>query len=286
MKKFSLLIFFVIGVGIFAFTQTPEKLIIKHEVGLFLGNSEDIYDSLPNGQNLDFMNYLQHSYDWVDYSYVGISTSLWFKGGWEVKARIAVDDSFNPNFMDFNVSYLPFQTWGFTAGIFRRSKTIENYNLFHLQTDIGYYGDLNSNFRQIRIHDRGFQFGVLTRTLVNHFEFEGEIVGGMTATAPFRVFIHQKLMGGNLLRTYKYQTKGTPSLFVSPTLSVTYNHENSKKKIFGVGLVLKWFIVSKAIDYKRTEMLWTNDNITSKSISSDKHWLNQFDLRLAIHWQW
>jgi len=286
MKKITIIVFLILGLVAIVYSQEQEKFITKHEVGLFWGFNEISKDSMPNGQNLDFMNYLHKDHKWVDYSYIGINASLGFRGGWGIKTCIAFEDSFNPNIMELSLSYLPFKNWGFTTGAVRYSQYLENYNFYHLQSDIGYFGDLNSNFRQIRIHDRGIYLGVLYQIPINQFEFEGELIGGIGSTTPFNEEIHQKLIGGNLRRTYIYEIKNSANFFISPKASFTYNHKTSSGKVLGIGLNMKWLFTTKSINYSRTETLWTNENSDKQNIEGDKHKFNKFDLGLSVKFQW
>lgn len=269
-----------------ALGQDNSKFIRHKEIGFILGVYEMYRDSFPNRQSTDFMNYVNKTPEWVDYTYLGFSARLWLTHGIEVDARLGVDDAAVPLVANVGANYFPLAGWGLRLEAHRLTQYLNAFNAYHVQTDVEFVGDLDHNYRQIRIHERGLTLGLIKRYRTASFEIEGSAGLGFTTTKPFEVMIYQKQIGGNLLRGYKYQTHETLSVLINPKLSITYYWQTKMGKLFGVELNTNYLFTRKTIEYTRTEWLWTTDNSTAQDFSPEKHSFGKFEVGIVLKRKW
>ncbi len=189
--------------------QAQDKFISNYAISMFFGVRDTKVDSFPNTPNVDFMNYLYDSHEGSDYQYLGFSGHFWFKHNWEGDIKVAMYDDFAPDNLDITVQYFPLKNIGVSFGLYTHSLLMNDFTMFHKTTGEGLYGDLETNFRQRKLFDRGVQCGVLLKQDYGKFHASFKLSGGVSSFKPFPEVVLQKQVDGNFVRRIEYQTHNT-----------------------------------------------------------------------------
>ncbi len=146
-----------------------DKFLNSYKLSFFAGLRDTKVDSFANTQNLDFMNYLYDFHRGYDYEYIGFSGHFWLKNNFEADIKIAMYDDFAPDNLNLTVQYFFNKKIGINFGFYTHTQIMNGFNTFHLTSDTGWYGDLETNFRQRKLWDRGIQGGIVLKEDLRFF---------------------------------------------------------------------------------------------------------------------
>jgi hypothetical protein len=266
--------------------SAQDKFINSYKLSFFAGLRDTKVDSFPNTQNLDFMNYLYDFHSGYDYEYIGFSGHFQFRKQFEADFKIAMYDDFAPDNLNFTVQYFFHKNIGANFGIYTHTQLMNGFNTFHLTSDTGFYGDLETNFRQRKLRDRGVQGGIVAKKDFGIFHPVLKINAGFSSFKPFSETVLQKEIDGNFLRRIDYQTKNTWNFFFFPEIALDLDCIKFEKSKLGIQLHANYFFSNKSIDYTQTVFEWTTENPTSESINSPTHKYRKFDFDFGIYLKW
>lgn len=273
---------FIIGSKVYS----QDKLIEKYKVSLLFGARDVSRDSLKNNENLDFMNYLHSSHDMMEYQYLGISTHLWFRGNWEADLKIAMFDDFAPNNLNLKAQYFPLKNLGISVGFYSYPQLLNDFSTYHRLNDLGFYGDMNTNFRQLRIHETGFMVGIVLPINYRIFHCKILLNGGISSLSTFKEIVNQKQINSNLRKEINYSTLMSPALFLFPEIELNFDCFKIRDSKIGIQIQSSWYTVSRSIDYDRTVYEWTSIAPTKERINSPIHHFEKFELDFGIYLIW
>jgi len=263
-----------------------DKFINAYKFSFFAGLRDTKVDSFPNTQKLDFMNYLYDFHTGYDYEYIGVSGHLNFKNQMEADFKISMYDDFAPDNLNFTVQYFFHKNLGLNLGFYTHTQLMNGFNTFHLTSDSGFYSDLETNFWQRKLWDRGLQLGIVARKDFGPFHPIMKINAGLSSFKPFSETVMQKEIDGNFIRRIDYQTKNTWSIFFFPELLLDLDCIKFEKTKLGIQLQANYFYSNKSIDYTETIFEWTAENPTSEKVDSPTHKYRKFDFDFGIYLRW
>ncbi len=263
-----------------------DKLLITYKLSMFGGLRDTKVDSFPNTQNLDFLNYLYDFHSGYDYEYFGFSGHFWLKNSFEADIKIAMYDDFAPDNLNLTVQYFFHQNMGVNFGFYSHTQLMNGFNSFHITSDTGWYGDLETNFRQRKLRDRGFQGGIVIKEDFGFINPSLKINAGISSFKPFSETVLQKEIDGNFLRRIDYQTNNTWSFFFFQELLLDFDCMKFEKTSLGIQLQENYFFSNKSIDYTKTVFEWTAENPLTESVNPPKHKYGKFDFDLGIYLKW
>jgi hypothetical protein len=282
-------LFLSVIICIIAFNKeihAQDKFINNYAISMFFGVRDTKVDSFPNTQNVDFMNYLYDSHEGSDYQYIGFSGHFWFKNHWESDIKVAMYDDFVPDNLDITAQYFFLKNIAASFGLYTHSALMNDFTMFHKTTGEGLYGDLETNFRQRKLFDRGLQCGVLLKQVYGKFHASLKLSGGVSSFKPFSEVVLQKQIDGNFVWQIDYQTENTWNFFFFPDLRLNLDCFTMKKSKLGIQLQANYFYSEKSIDYTQTTYDWTIVNSTVQQVDSPKHSYRKFDLDFGLYLKW
>jgi hypothetical protein len=286
MKIRSLILTLVLSLfgGTKAYSQ--EKFIQDHKISLFFGTRNVSRDSLQNTENIDFLNYLHSSPDMAEYQYLGFSTHLKFRGNWEADIKIAMYDDFAPNNINLKAQYFPLKNLGLSVGFYTYPQLLNDFTTYHRINDMGFYGDISSNFRQMRIHETGFMAGLVLPLDYRAFHIRINLNGGVSSLSTFKDVVQQKQINSNLRREIKYSSLASPALFLFPEIELSLDCFKVGNTKIGIQAQSSWYTVSRSIDYNRIVYEWTSIAPAIERIENPNHHFEKFELDFGFFITW
>lgn len=290
MKRNSLIALLVFSIAFINHIQAQEKQaekrIKKYKISTWFGTRNISSEVFGINQNLDFINFLNSNNDYAEDDYLGFAAHLWLKGNWEAKLQFALNSSFSPSSFNVKGVYFPIKHLGLSIGAFAYPQLINEFNYFHLLTDLGYYADINSNYRQREVHDLGISAGIVLPINYRFLHFELQLNGGFSSYNSFREVIRQKQINSNLIKEIEYTTKISPTFFISPELEIYADIVKIKNAMLGIQLQTSWLKSKKNIDYQRIIYVWTANSPITDQINSPKHNVDLFEINVGIYMLW
>ncbi len=271
----------------FAFkVPAQDKLIEKYKVSLWFGVRDVSRDSLKNNDNLDFMNYLHSSQDMAEYQYLGISTHLWFRGDWEADIKIAMFDGFAPDNINLKAQYFPLKNLGLSLGFYSFPQLLNDFSTYHRINDVGFYGDLDNNFRQRSIHETGLMVGLVLPIDYRFFHCAIQLNGGISSMSTFKETVDQKQINSNLRREIHYKTLKSLAPFLFPEIEFNIDCFNFNNVKCGIQIQSNLYFVNRSIDYNRTTYEWTIISPDIERIDNPIHHFEKWELDFGIYLRW
>jgi hypothetical protein len=271
-------------VGTKAYSQ--DKFIQDYKVSLFFGTRDVSRDSLHNTANIDFMNYLHSSDDMAEYQYLGFSTHLRFRGNWEADIKIAMYDDFAPNNINLKAQYFPIKNLGVSVGFYTYPQLLNDFTTYHRINDEMFFGDISSNFRQMRIHETGIMTGIVLPLNYRALHCTINLNGGVSTLSTFKDVVQQKQINSNLRRQINYSSIASPALFLFPEIELNLDCFKVGNTKIGIQAQSSWYTVSRSIDYNRTVYEWTTIAPTTERIKSPNHHFEKFEIDFGIYMTW
>lgn len=266
--------------------SAQKHFIESYKISIFSGLRDTRIDSFPNTGHVDFMNYLYDFHTGYDYEYIGLSGHLWLRNNWETDINIAMYDDFAPDNLKITAQYFPFPFLGISFGICTHTQLMNDFTMFHRTTGAGLFGDMQTNFRQIKMHDRGTVFGLILSRKFGVFQPSVYLNAGISSFKPFAETVYQKAVDGNFIRKIDYQTQNTWNLFFLPELLLNVDCIKVGKVKLGAQLKANIFYSKKSVDYLQTTYEWTEENKTTEKVSSPHHTYRKFDIDLGVFLKW
>jgi hypothetical protein len=265
---------------------SQSRVLEKKQVALWFGIRDITRDSLANTGDLDFLNYLHSSEDMSEYQYLGVSAHLWFRGNWEADIKVAMYDDFAPNNLNIKAIWLPMKNLGFTAGIYTYPQLMNEFNMFHRLTDVGFFGDTDSNFRQRRVQESGLTAGLVIPFSYRWLHASAYLNGGISTLSPFTEKVTQKMINGNFKREIRYSTNHSPALFFFPEVELwadCFTIGNSKA---GIRLRTSWYTVSRSVGYSRVVYEWIYENPVRTEVDNPAHHFSKIEFDAGFYLTW
>ena len=266
--------YFLFGIALmtnFAILQAQETDDRPYKITLLGGSREISNDSLPDASDLDFMNYLYHQDQYADYELAGFAFDWTINPIWKLGLRILSESDLNPRELSLSAQYTHKSLWGLNFTAFTYPQYIDNFNQFHLNKDAGYIADIDPNFRQVSISDRGFSVGPFIHFEHKRMFFNLRLNAGISWFTQLKESIAQKEFQSNLRREFRYQTKGSASLFISPEAEIGIDCFKIGNSWCGVQLRGSFLYSKRVINYSRTLYYWTPDNPQSEKVTNPRH---------------
>lgn len=274
-----LLLFFSPGL------KSQDKLIEKYSFSNWIGLRYIECDSFPDGDNLDFLNYLYDINENAispDYGYLGLATHLWWRRNWELDIKLAIYDDFIPNQMNITVQYYPLKNLGVNFGIYGYHQLINEFNLYHRHTDTGFYGDTDQNYLQRSLYDIGIIGGPVIALEGKRLSGTFKLNAGLGTFMTFSESISQKKLNSNFRREYAYTTKKTPAFFFFPELAAVYDIIRFSHATLGIQVQASFYLANRSINYTRRTFNWVSENPAEEEIISPKHHYYKIDVDFGI----
>ncbi len=266
--------------------NAQERFIEKYSFSMCFGARSIACDSFPDNENLDFLNYLYNAQGGnlsPDYGYLGMASHLWLAGNWEIDIKLSMYDDFIPDQMNISVQYFPLKYLGFNFGINGYSQLMNEYNQYHHNTDTGYYGDIDPNYRQRSLYDLGIIGGPVLAIQEGRFSGIIKLNAGFGTFLSFSESISQKKINSNFRREFIYSTELTPSFFFFPELALGFALISFPNSILGIQLQASFYIARRSIDYSRETLNWTNEYPFSEKVISPVHPYSKFDIDVGFY---
>jgi hypothetical protein len=278
-QSLVLLFFLLMMQPVFAQTQPADRF----KIAVWFGNREIARDSIPDNGNLDFMNYTCYNKSAFDEQYAGIGVCFKLNRQWELEMKVSVLSDLAPSHFDLNATYLFSKYLGVSAGLFTYPVYIENYNLYHINNAPGFIGDIDPNFRQRIIHDKGIKGGAVFVYNYRRFSSLLKANAGLSSFSRFSETIAQKKVNGNLRREFRYTTVYSPALFFNPEMELALDCFSLGKAQFGVQLKANALLAKRSVNYARETFYWTEENPIKEKISSPKHSYGKYDVDFGFY---
>lgn len=245
-------------------------------------------ESLPEGRDLDFLNFLETGTGWDASQYLDLGFSLKTTEQWTFSTDLKLMSDFRPGHLGISAQYKHRKTPGrFMVGVradFNVCKlTINQFNQYHVRNDSGFYADLNTNYRQVNLTDMSLGISPFIEMNPRRFRLKFTSGTGVNLFMPFSENIVQKKTGSNLKREIRYNTHAGPALFVAADLMVRFDLVRSENLSLGLMLQAAQLFSRRALPYTRITDSWTYENTVDENITPEKTWFSRRDLSLGVY---
>jgi len=257
-------------------------------IDLQFGNRNIYRDSLPNGTDIDFMNYLHKDREYSDYQFLDFGLTIAPSETWSFKAGFKMLSDMQPSHFSLTARYYADSLnacfiWGITSTFSIYPQYLDAFNRFHILTDTGFTADLNTNFRQRTLNDMGLD--LMPFLSFNHKRFHGLLTTGIGVYSfmPFQELITQKKTSANLRREIRYETRFSPSISSLSEIEAGFDLIKGRKRSFGLTLKAGLLLSNRRIPYSRTTVTWVEEQTISEKVNPDKKLYTKSDLSWGIY---
>lgn len=262
------------------------RLVESYKAAVWFGIRDVTRDSFPDNDNIDFLNYLHSDREMSEYQYLGLSVHMILRGSWEADLKLAMYDDFAPDNFNFTAQYFPLKMIGITAGIYSYPQYLNYYDTYHKLSDDGFYGDLDPNQRQRKVHETGIMAGPVFKIDYHAFHSLIKLNAGISSLSVFKESFSQKQISGNERRELHYKTRPSPAFFFFPEAEVNIDLLKVKERTLGLQIQSSWFTVNRSVNYSRTTYYWTQTDTETEEIKSQTHNFSKFEFDLGIYLKW
>ncbi len=257
-------------------------------IDMQFGNRNIYRDSLPNGADIDFMNYLFNDKEYSDYQFLELGFTLATSDTWSFKAGFKMLSDMQPSHFSITARYYAdslnasFQ-WGITSSFSIYPQYLDAFNRFHILADTGFTADLNTNFRQRTLNDMGLDISPFLS--YNHKRFHCILTTGIGVYSfmPFQELVTQKKTNANLRREIRYETSFSPSISSLSEIEAGFDLITGQKRTFGISLKAGILLLKRNIPYNRTTYTWTETDVITVKVNPDKKLYTKSDLSWGIY---
>lgn len=288
--QFTFYVILLICPGLF----TPSSLLAQNKlnneqfrIDLQFGIRNIQRDSLPNGADIDFMNYLYDDIDYSDYQFIDLGFTLIPSDNWAFNVGLKMLSDLQTGQLSMSARYFGDGTnaslrWGIGSSFNAYPQYLEAFNNYHILMDTG-FTDLNPNFRQITLYD--LSLDIMPFLTFSHKRFQGIISSGvgLNSFVPFKELITQKKTYSNLRREIRYETHFCPSVFSRSEIEAGFDLFKGPKKSFGITLKAGLLLSNRRISYSRTTVTWIEEQTISEDVKPDKKLYTKSDLSWGIY---
>lgn len=277
--------------GLFA----PSSLVAQNKVtneqfrvDLQFGIRNIQRDRLPNGADIDFMNYLYDDIDYSDYQFIDIGFTLEPSDNWAFSVGLKMLSDMQTGQLSMSARYSgdgpkASLRWGIGSSFNAYPQYLEAFNNFHILMDTGFIADLNPNFRQITLYD--LSLDIMPFLVYNHKRAHGIISTGvgLNSFVPFQELITQKKTNSNLRREIRYETHFSPSVFSRSEIEAGFDLFKGRRRSFGITLKAGLLLSNRRIPYSRTTVTWIEEQTITEEVKPDKKLYTKSDLCWGIY---
>jgi len=262
------------------------QVLTEKRFEMFFGAQGISCDSFPDGSNIDFLNYIEKDDFSGNCAYIGFAGSA--KVGEKVLCSVLVGMYSDLSPVNYNVSasYSLFRFIGFGASFLGYPQLIDRYDMYHWNTDVGMYANLNPNYRQRRLYNLGFAAGPQLNYKNKWININMKLHAGVRWTRSLEDAILQKQIAGNYIRLISYETSNSPSLYFFPEVKVGIKLFRISETSIGLRSRFSSEITQRFINYSVISSEWTLDNSSESYIKSPKHNYSKIDFDFGIYFEW
>lgn len=292
MKKVLYLLYFLLTTLLLVYpaegmaqqTGSGERLSVDLQAGLRTYHR----DSLPDGKNIDFLNFLDTGTGWDAFQFIGLTVSLKTSDRWTFTSNLKLYSDFGPGHFGIASQYSFRKACGlFHGGLrgdFGVSKLyINQFNQYHVRNDSGFIADLNPNYRQINLTDLNLGVNPFATLDTRRFHLKFAAGAGINLFIPFSETIVQKQANGNLKRELRYNTKPGTAIYADAELTARFDLLKSEDLNAGIMLQAGVLFSRRALPYLRETNTWTYENTVSDDIRPAKEWFSRSDVSMGIY---
>ncbi|GAP45236.1 hypothetical protein TBC1_121057 [Lentimicrobium saccharophilum] len=232
----------------------------------------ETYRSIQHqGDNIDFLNYLDYKTDTGCTGVVHVGFSLSPSEKWVFSADLGMMSDMRFSQMNISASRIIGKTgsnaaWGLSAGISAYPVYLNEFNEYHLLRDTGLIADLNVNYRQQILYDPGLELIPFLNYKKNKLSLKAGTGLRISTFLPFNQLIMQKKEGGNFRREIRYETLFKPALSSVSALHATLMLTDKPGLSVGLQASAQVLFGMRTIPYKRSILTWTADNRVTDEI--------------------
>lgn len=226
----------------------------------------ETYRSIQHqGDNIDFLNYLDYKTDTGCTGVVHVGFSLSPSEKWVFSADLGMMSDMRFSQMNISASRIIGKTgsnadWGLSAGISAYPVYLNEFNEYHLLRDTGLIADLNVNYRQQILYDPGLELIPFLNYKKNKLSLKAGTGLRISTFLPFNQLIMQKKEGGNFRREIRYETLFKPALSSISALHTTLMLTDKPGLSMGLQASVQLLSGMRTIPYKRSILTWTAEN--------------------------
>jgi hypothetical protein len=235
------------------------------EIHLHYACRETHRSSQPQGDNIDFLNYLNYKADTGCTGIVRFSFTLSPSEKWTFMGDLGMMSDMRFSQMNIGASRIIGKagnntSWGLSAGISAYPVYLNEFNEYHLLKDTGLVADLDANYRQQILYDPGLELMPFLLYKKGKFSLKAGTGLRISTFLPFNLLIMQKKEGGNFRREIRYETLFKPALSSISALHATLMLSDKPGLSVGLQASAQLLFGMRTIPYKRSVLTWTADN--------------------------
>lgn len=267
-------------------TYAKAQLAIEKSFEVLFGVQGVSCDSFADGENIDFLNYIDAEGFSGNYSYLGFAGSVNLGKRFSGNFLVGMYSDLSPVNYNISASYFPFNSFGIGTSFFGYPQYINEYNQFHWNNDIGMYADLDNNYRQRRMYNLGLAVGPEVRYKTQGFSLNLRLHGGIRWNRIFEDAILQKKINGNLVRIIIYETTSSPNPYLFPELEIGIKLFKVSETNVGFRTRIAAEFSDRTLNYSRTIAEWTIENQTTNFLESPAHIYRKIECDFGFYFQW
>lgn len=273
---------FILLFGSILKIHSQNRFLESYTISLFLGTRDLQIDSLPDTDNLDFINYMSFlDYEPIGAQYIGVSADLKFRGGAEMSFTLFSNDDIFPTGVNLSAQYFFTDLLGINIGGFAHPLFTSDYQMFHVFRDGGQF-HADRSIRQRDVFNLGWMVGPAIQYREENFFVNMQLNLGMSGFAPFSEEFMQQEFNSNFRRVIRYETEFNSEFLFIPRLRAGVDLIKFNNSTLGLQLKSSYLLSRRSLDYYRTTFNWTAGNAVVEKIYNPKHRFNIFEVDLGI----
>lgn len=280
MTRILFILILISGSTFGVYSQSP--FIESYRVNLFFGHRDLRIKNLPEGQNLNFINYMSFlDYHPIGAPYIGFSTHIQLRNGLDVDLKLFSNDDIYPSGGKMSVQYYWNDFLGMSIGMFAHPFWTSDYEEFHNTRDVQYYPLQNFHMHG-NIYDMGWKIAPVLKYETGRFFANLRFNFGFSGFLPYADEIGQEMMNSNFRRIIRYETDFDMQFFLLPDMRAGMELINIGNSVLGIQLHTNYLISRRSLNYTRITYNWAYENPVIEEVSNPKHRFNIWNLDFGI----
>ncbi|MDA3823636.1 MAG: hypothetical protein PF450_13640 [Bacteroidales bacterium] len=267
-------------------TFGQEKLIESYGYGVWIGIRDVKPEIHPDGEHLDFLNYLDSYDDYPEDEMLGMNWYVKFRGNWEVDLKIAVGSDLAPNTVYLKGRYFLNDHFGIAGAYYRYSQYMSAFDQWFINNNEDFIENYQGNYRQIKLYENNLMSGLFLDYQQGFMHLRVDLNAGVAVIPSFSTDFNRKMLSSNFRQKVVYDTQASPSLFIFPELTANFDLFHTKFSTIGIQVQSSWLYLERAMRYTETTYNWTRVEKTVEIVENASHTFSKFDIDIGLFLRW
>lgn len=262
------------------------QIVKEKQFAFAVGNQGAFCDSFPDAENLDFLNYIYRDRFTGNLAYIVFSGYFKFSDSLDLNIEVGMYSDLVPAKYNFTLRYFPIKNIGFGFSFLGYPQYLNEFNLYHWNTDVELFADLDSNYRQYKMYNMGLGLGPAIRFANQGLTFYFSANAGIRWVEVLETNVYQKAIDGNFRRTIHYKTRNNPNFYLFPEVTLGVKLFSFSSTVVGIKIRSAAELSRRSMKYTYQIADWTASNSETITVRPVYHNYLTYEVDFGIYLRW